>query len=93
MLPGGRDVRFRPKANIDESAVAVEAGAMTLNTNILALAVSTSVFAVCCVIMLRFGSQMNSQAFVYLFIAVWGLSALVWPFFAVRAVRAALAGR
>ena len=54
------------------------------------LALSFAVFAACCVVMLRFGSQMNSEAFVYPFMAVWGVSALVWRFFALKVIRASL---
>lgn len=61
-------------------------------TQIIGLALSFAVFAACCVVMLRFGSQMNSEALVYAFMALWGVSALVWPFFAVKLIRAALSG-
>ena len=63
-----------------------------LRSNILGLAVSGIVFAACCVAMLQFGPQMNSQAFAYPFIAVCGVSALAWPLFAVRVIRASLSG-
>jgi hypothetical protein len=63
---------------------------MTLRTNIIGLAISGVVFVACCAAMLRFGQQMNSEAVVYPFIAVWGLSALAWPLFAVRLLRASL---
>jgi len=66
---------------------------MTFRSNILALAISAAVFAVCCIVMFKFGQQMNSKVLVYPFVAVWGLSALVWPLFAVRAIRTVLSGR
>jgi hypothetical protein len=65
---------------------------MNSRTHIIRLAISLAVFAACCVVMLRFGSRMNSEALVYLFIALWGVSALVWPFFAVKVIRASLSG-
>jgi hypothetical protein len=67
--------------------------AMTTKTNIIALAISAATFAGCCLVMLQFGPQMNSKAFVYPFMAVWGLSALVWPLFAIRTARAVLSRR
>ena len=67
--------------------------AMTTKTNIIALAISAAVFAGCCLVLFQFGPQMNSKAFVYPFMAVWGLSALVWPLFAVRTARALLSRR
>ena len=65
---------------------------MTLRTHIIGLAISFAVFAACCVVMLRFGPQMNSAALVYSFMALWGVSALVWPFFALKVIRASLSG-
>jgi ABC-type Fe3+ transport system permease subunit len=62
---------------------------MTLRTNIIGLALSATMFAACCVAMLKFGPQMD-KALVYPFMAVWGVSALAWPLFAVRVIRAAL---
>jgi len=46
---------------------------MTFRSNILALAISAAVFAVCCIVMFKFGQQMNSKVLVYPFVAVWGL--------------------
>jgi hypothetical protein len=43
---------------------------MRLKTNIVALAISAAVFAACCLVMLQFGPQMNSKAFVYPFMVV-----------------------
>ena len=65
---------------------------MTLRQNIIALATSFALFAGCCAVMLRFGSQVNSETLVYPFIVLWGVSALVWPLFAVRVIRASLSG-
>ena len=83
-------VRFRPIADI---RIGANLGPVGFRTYIIRLAISFGVFAACCVVMLRFGSQLNSKVFVYPFMAVWGLSAVVWPFFAVRAVRQLLSGR
>jgi hypothetical protein len=59
-----------------------------LKTNIIALAISATVFVACCVVMFQFGPQMNSEAFVYPFMVVWAASALAWPLFVVRTIRA-----
>ena len=67
--------------------------AMTTKTNIIALVASAALFAACCLVMFEFGAQMNSKALVYPVVAVWGLSALIWPLFAVRTVRAVLSRR
>jgi ABC-type Fe3+ transport system permease subunit len=64
---------------------------MRLKTNVIALAISGTLFAACCLVMLQFGPQMNSKVFVYPFTVVWGSSALVWPPFAVRTLGAVLA--
>ena len=45
------------------------------------------VFAICCVIMLVWGNQMNAAAVVIPFMVIWGLSALLWPAFAVKSLR------
>lgn len=66
--------------------------AMTFRTRLIGLAVSFAVFAGCCVVMLRLGSQMNSEAVVYPFMALWGVSALAWPFFTVTVIRASMSG-
>lgn len=47
-----------------------------------------AIFLICCLIMVVWGSQMNSGIVVIPFMAVWGLSALLWPAFALRTLRA-----
>jgi hypothetical protein len=46
-------------------------------------------FVACCLIMLRFGPQMNDPLVVYPYIAVTGLSAVTWPIFTIWTIRAA----
>jgi hypothetical protein len=64
--------------------------AMTFRTRLVGLLISLAVFATCCVAMLQFGPQMDSEVLVYAFMALWGVSALVWPVFAVMVIRASL---
>lgn len=45
------------------------------------------VFLVCCLVMAVWGHQMNSRGVVIPFMTVWGLSALLWPAFALRGLR------
>lgn len=46
-----------------------------------------SVFVICCLVMLVWGHQMNSKVLVIPFMGIWGLSALLWPAFALRGLR------
>lgn len=46
-----------------------------------------SVFVICCLVMAMWGHQMNSGVVVIPFMGVWGLSALLWPAFALRGLR------
>lgn len=62
---------------------------MGVRANTVALAVSAALFAAGCFVMSRFGAQVQSSALVYPFMITWGASALGWPVFALRAVRAA----
>ena len=61
---------------------------MTFKAALFWFASTAAIFVTCCVIMLRFGPDMNAPEVVYPFIAAWGLSALAWPLFAVLAFRA-----
>ena len=51
------------------------------------LAVSATMFATCCFVMLQFGHSMDAPILVYPFMAVWGMSALTWPLCLVLLVR------
>jgi hypothetical protein len=61
---------------------------MTFKATFKWFASTAALFAVCCVVMVRFGPDMNAAIVVYPFMIVWGLSALAWPLFAVLAFRA-----
>lgn len=61
---------------------------MSLKSILVCLSSALAVFVACCVVMLRFGHDMNAPVIVYPFILVWGASALTWPLFAVWAFMA-----
>lgn len=46
-----------------------------------------AIFLACCLIMVIWGGQINSAIIVLPFMGVWGLSALLWPAFALRSLR------
>ena len=61
---------------------------MTFKTALTWLAATAATFLVCCFVMLWLGTHMNNPAIIYPFVTLWGLSALIWPLFAVFAFRA-----
>jgi hypothetical protein len=61
---------------------------MALKAALVWLGATATLFGACCLVMLRFGNGMNAPTVVYPFIAIWGLSALAWPLFAILAFRA-----
>ena len=68
---------------------------MTARRDLLLLFASALVFGVCCVAMLIAHEELSIYpAVTYGFVAIWGVSALVWPVYLVRvlsdAVRIAL---
>ena len=63
---------------------------MTLKARLLWLLASAGTFLACCVVMLRFGQDMNSRAVAYPFVALWGVSALAWPMFLILSLRASV---
>lgn len=46
-----------------------------------------AVFLICCIIMVFFGSELNNRFVVIMFMATWGVSALLWPVFGMRAFK------
>lgn len=63
---------------------------MTIKALAIWFTVTAATFGACCLIMAWFGSGMNEPAVVYPFVAIWGLSALLWPMFLIQMIRAAL---
>jgi len=66
---------------------------MTLKAQFVGFLVAAAAFLACCVIMLRYGHEIEAPTLVYPLIAIWGVSALAWPWFLVRTIRGVLAGR
>ena len=58
---------------------------MTTRRDLLLFFASAVVFGACCVAMLTASAELSIYPVVtYGFMAIWGLSALVWPLFLVR---------
>jgi|JI81BgreenRNA_FD_contig_91_907378_length_1156_multi_2_in_0_out_0_1 uncharacterized membrane protein YGL010W len=58
---------------------------MSLKQTIKWLAVTLALFCVCCLFMLfGHGILSTSEGAMLTFIAIWGLSALAWPYFLIR---------
>jgi hypothetical protein len=75
-------------ADIEGSAVPA---AMTLKRASVWLGATAATFVACCLLMVRFGHEMDAQAVVYPFMVVWGISALAWPLFAIWTFKAGIA--
>ena len=55
-----------------------------LKVTIAGFVASCSVFLTCCIVMLYFRNLVSQSPLLESYIVVWGISALVFPFFLVR---------
>ena len=78
-------------ACVDRNWFPKQKWALSLKTASIWLSATGAAFVACCLVMLQFGDGMNSPVLVYPFMAVWGLSALAWPLFAIWTFKLAVA--
>jgi hypothetical protein len=55
-----------------------------MKTDLIYFAATLLAFVFCCITMASFGYLVDNNLVIIPFMAVWGLSALAWPVFAVR---------